>query len=188
MGLQELCGHPNIACEILSKSAFSVGGDLVSRYIWRGADYGNSPAIQPAVAFSVAGFKIGSWGSYGLGQYSKEINDTTIVNMGHYAEFDLYVSYTWKGFTVMAYDYFFPNGLNPNTGNKFYNFNNATTGHTLEACLSWAGPEKFPLQLFAGTFVYGADKGKDSCMEPEAKTITRPILKPRTPSMSKGLA
>jgi hypothetical protein len=143
-------------------ASFSAGTDIVSRYIWRGADYGNSPAIQPAVAFSVEGFKVGFWGSYGLGQSSKQINDSTIVNMGHYAEFDTYISYTWKGITLMAYDYFFPNPLNPNSGNKFYNFNSSTTGHTLEVCLSWAGTEKFPLQLYAGTFVYGADKGKDA--------------------------
>ncbi|MCX6304772.1 MAG: hypothetical protein NT040_07380 [Bacteroidetes bacterium] len=145
-----------------STAAFSVGADLVSRYLWRGADYGNSPAIQPALAFSVEGFKAGFWGSYGLGQYSKQINDTTVANMGHYSEFDFYLSYTWKGFTVMAYDYFFPNSLNPNSGNKYFNFKKNTTGHTLEVCLSWAGPEKFPLQLYAGTLVYGADKDKDS--------------------------
>lgn len=144
------------------KAAFSVGADLVSRYIWRGSDYGNSPAVQPAVAFSVAGFKAGFWGSYGLGQYSKKINDSTVANMGHYAEFDFYLSYTWKGFTVTAYDYFFPNPLNPNEGNKYYNFKPATTGHALELSLSWAGTEKIPLQLYAGTVVYGADKNQDS--------------------------
>ncbi|MFZ4520717.1 MAG: TorF family putative porin [Bacteroidales bacterium] len=145
-----------------SNATFSAGADLVSRYIWRGADYGNSPAIQPAVAFSVAGFKAGFWGSYGLGQYSKKINDSTVANMGNYAEFDMYLSYSLKGFTIMAYDYFMPNSLSPNTGNKYFNFNKASTGHTLEVCLSWAGPEKFPLQLFAGTLVYGADKDKDA--------------------------
>lgn len=143
-------------------ATFSVGADLVSRYIWRGADYGNSPGIQPAVAFSVAGFKAGFWGSYGLGQYSKQINDTVVVNMGNYAEFDFYLSYTLKGFTIMAYDYFLPNSLDPNSGNRYFDFKNNTTGHTFEVCISWAGPEKFPLQLFAGTLVYGADKGKDS--------------------------
>lgn len=145
-----------------STATFSAGADLVSRYIWRGADYGNSPGIQPAVAFSVAGFKAGFWGSYGLGQYSKQINDSTIANMGNYAEFDFYISYSIKGFTLMLYDYYFPNSLNPNSGNKYFNFKNSTTGHTLEACLSWAGPEKFPLQLYAGTLIYGADKDKDS--------------------------
>ncbi len=145
-----------------SAATFSAGADLVSRYIWRGTDYGNSPAIQPAIAFSVAGFKAGFWGSYGLGAYSRQINDSTIANMGHYAEVDFYLSYTLKGFTIMAYDYFLPNSLEPNNGNKYFNFKNKTTGHTVEICLSWAGPEKFPLQLYAGTLVYGADKGKDS--------------------------
>ncbi len=143
-------------------ATFSAGADLTSRYIWRGADYGNSPAIQPSVAFSVAGFKAGFWGSYGLSQYSKQINDTTVLDKGHYAEFDFYLSYTLKGFTLMAYDYFFPNSLDPNNGNRYFNFRNSNTGHTLEICLSWAGPEKFPLQLYAGTLVYGADKGKDA--------------------------
>ena len=145
-----------------SKAQFSAGADLVSRYLFRGTDFGNSPAIQPAISFSVAGFKAGLWGSYGVGQYSKQVNDTTIVNMGHFTEFDVYISYSLKGFTIMAYDYFFPNPLNPNSGNQYYNFENKTTGHTLEVCLSWAGPEKFPLQLYAGTLVYGADKGKDA--------------------------
>jgi hypothetical protein len=145
-----------------SIASFSAGADLVSQYIWRGADYGNSPSVQPAVAFSVAGFKAGFWGAYGLGQYSKQINDSTVANMGHYSEFDFYLSYTWKGFTMMAYDYFFPNSLNPNSGNKYFNFKKSSTGHTIEICLSWAGTEKFPLQLYAGTLVYGADKGKDS--------------------------
>ena len=141
-------------------ATFSAGADLVSRYVWRGADYGNSPGIQPAVAFSVAGFKAGFWGSYGMGQYSRKINDSTVANMGHYAEFDMYVSYTMKGFTLMAYDYFFPNSLSPNTGNKYFNFKKNSTGHTVEVCLSWAGPEKFPLQLYAGTFVYGGRQRK----------------------------
>ena len=139
-----------------------LGADLVSRYIWRGTDFGNAPAIQPTVAVSVAGLKVGFWGSYGLGQYSKKINDSTVADMGNYSEFDWYVSYTLKGFTLTLNDYFFPNSLSPNSGNKYFNYKNATTGHTMEVVLSWAGPEKFPLQLMAGTLIYGADKDKDS--------------------------
>jgi hypothetical protein len=140
----------------------NLGADLVSRYIWRGRDYGNSPAIQPNVSFSVAGFKIGAWGSYAFAQSTKMINDTTLVNMGHYAEMDLYACYTYKWFTLQVTDYFFPNPLNANDGNKYYNYKNATTGHTFEGCLMFAGPDKFPLQLCVATLFYGADKGKDS--------------------------
>ncbi len=147
---------------VKAPAQFNLGADLVSRYIWRGRDYGNSPSVQPNISFSVAGFKIGAWGSYGLAQSTKKINDTTLVNMGHYAELDLYVCYTYKWFTLQVTDFFFPNPLNANDGNKYYNYKNATTGHTLEGCLMFAGPEKFPLQLCVSTFFYGADKGKDS--------------------------
>ena len=30
-----------------SSSPFSVGGDLVSSYLWRGTKFGTGPAIQP---------------------------------------------------------------------------------------------------------------------------------------------
>ena len=132
---------------------FSLGADLVSRYIWRGKDYGNSPAIQPNVAFSVAGLKIGVWGSYGV--IYRE-------NSGNYAEFDPYISYTWKWFTVGVTDYFFPNELTPNYNNRYFNYDSKRTGHAFEACITFTGPEKFPIQVFAGSLFYGADKGKDS--------------------------
>lgn len=141
---------------------FSLGADLVSRYVWRGMDYGNSPAIQPNVSFSVAGFKIGAWGSYGFVPYSKEINDSTTKSMGNFVESDLNISYTFKGFTLMVTDYFFPNSLCPNEDNKYFNYDHKTTGHTFEASLSYIGPESFPILLYAGMHVYGADKGKDS--------------------------
>jgi len=132
---------------------FSVGADLVSRYIWRGKDYGNSPAVQPNVALSLAGLKIGVWGSYGI-LYRD--------SLGNYAEIDPYISYTWKWFTIGITDYFNPNGITPNEGNRYFNYNNHTTGHSFEGSLTFTGPEKFPLQVYVGTFFYGADKGKDS--------------------------
>jgi len=72
------------------------------------------------------------------------------------------MSYTLKNVTLMVYDYFYPNPLSPNTNINYYNMKNATTGHAAEVCLSYAGPSKFPLQLYVGTLVWGADKGKDS--------------------------
>jgi len=132
---------------------FNAGADLVSRYIWRGKDYGNSPAIQPNLSFSYTGLKIGIWGSYCF-VYRE--------NSGNYAEFDPYISYTWKWFTLGVTDYFYPNGITPNENNHYFNYNSRTTGHTFEGSLTFTGPEKFPLQVLAGTLFYGADKGKDS--------------------------
>ncbi len=138
----------------LNPVQFNVGADLVSRYIWRGKDYGNSPAIQPNVSFSYAGLRIGVWGSYGV-----LYNETS----GNYAEFDPNISYTLKWFTIGVTDYFYPNGFSPNNDLKFdryFIYANDKTGHIFEASLTFTGPENVPLQVYAGTMFYGADKGK----------------------------
>ncbi len=143
-------------------AAINFGADLMSRFIWRGIDFGNSPAIQPNLSFSYKGLNIGAWGSYAFSGYKIQINDTTVEDAGTYAETDLYISYTYKWFTLMVFDYFTVNGLNPNEGNRYFDYNQATTGHTVEGCLSFDGPENFPVQLMASVLFYGADKGRDS--------------------------
>jgi hypothetical protein len=144
----------------------NLGADLVSRYIWRGIDYGNSPAFQPNVYFSWSGLNFGFWGSYAFASHSIMINDTTIIDAGNYSEMDFYISYTYKWFTLMAFDYFCPNPIDPNyTDDKYYqyfNFDQKTTGHTVELSLAFAGPDAFPIKFLASTLVYGADKAKDS--------------------------
>ncbi len=140
----------------------SFGADFFSRYIWRGYDYGNSPAIQPNIDFSWNGLNIGAWGSYAFSKHSIQVNDTTVVDAGNYSEVDLYVSYTYKWITLLVYDYFTLNGLNPNEGNRYFDYRNTTTGHTFEASLSFNGTETFPLRILAGTLFYGDDKNKDS--------------------------
>jgi hypothetical protein len=144
---------------------FSLGADLASRYIWRGRDYGNSPCIQPNVAVSFAGLKFGVWGSYGFVSHE---------NSGSYAEIDPYISYTWKWFTIGVTDYFFPNGFTPNDGNTYFNYESKTTGHTFEGCLTFTGPEKFPITVFAGTHFYGADKGTHpkGVFEPDTSNVS----------------
>jgi hypothetical protein len=146
----------------LAAPAVNLGADLVSRYVWRGIDFGNSPAIQPNLSFSWKGFNIGAWGSFAFSGNHIQVNDSTILDAGTYAEADLFVSYTYEWFTLMVFDYFTMNGLNPNEGNRYFDYANATTGHTLEGCLSFEGPENFPLQIMASTLFYGADKDQDS--------------------------
>ena len=148
--------------ENTSGASLSFGADLVSRYVWRGMDYGNSPAIQPSIALSWKGFTLGAWSTYAFANHSVAINDSTRIDAGKYAEFDLYLSYTWKWFTLMIYDYYSPNGIDPNGGGNYFDYKNSTTGHTLEGCICFQGPEKFPVKFTAATLFYGADKGKDS--------------------------
>ncbi len=142
------------------------GADIMSRYIWRGFDFGNSPAIQPSIYLSWRGLNLGAWGSYSFASNRIMINDTVSVNMGNYTEIDLYLSYTLKWFTFMFFDYFVPNGLDPDyTGlqnYQYFNYDKKTTGHAFEVSIGFSGPEKFPIKFFAGTVVYGSDKAKDT--------------------------
>lgn len=150
------------ACDTTSKIDFTISADLVSRYIWRGTDYGNSPAVQPTLAVEWNGFELGSWGSYGFSSYSMKVNDSVTEEMGHFAEIDWYLSYKFKWFTLMVYDYFTMNGMNPNSGNNYFDFKNSTTGHTLEGSLTFEGPDPWPVTCMVSTLFYGADKDQDS--------------------------
>lgn len=95
--LLSLGGNSLKAQEAKDTSPFSFGADLVSRYIFRGLDFGNSPAIQPAFSFSKNNFTIGAWGSYAF------IASPTGI------EADLYASYEFDfGLSVGITDYYFP--------------------------------------------------------------------------------
>jgi hypothetical protein len=79
------------------QAQFSASADVVSRYIWRGADYGQSAAVQPALAYTYEGLEVGAWGSYSLSADGAGANEN-----------DLYVSYSYSAFTLTLSDYYFP--------------------------------------------------------------------------------
>ncbi|GJQ64212.1 MAG: hypothetical protein SCALA702_32650 [Melioribacteraceae bacterium] len=124
-----------------SKLEVNSGADMVSRYIWRGIDFGKSPAVQPSLSFGISGFEIGFWGSYTLNETASGSD-----------EIDTWISYTIENdaisVTALVTDYYFPNA-----GIKWGNFNNyddpdGAGAHTLEAGVS-VGFGKFPLSLSA---------------------------------------
>lgn len=132
-------------CFLPASHAQSVdlGADLMSRYVWRGTDFGESPSIQPALSFSAGGFSVGSWGSYAMNPQSSGAN-----------EHDLWASYSVEtaGGTVElgVTDYYFPNG-----GVGFFNFEDGGTGaHQVETFVSYAGPEGAPFTLYGSIFAY----------------------------------
>lgn len=147
--------------EKTAKVTLNVGADLVSRYIWRGQNYGNSPAIQPTLSLDAFGFTLGAWGSYGLSRSTFWIDDSTSVEE-NYSEIDLFVAYTYKYFTLMLTDYYVAIPVDTLPGMNYFNWKNTTTWHTMELTLILDGPEKFPIQFIASTLIYGADKGKDT--------------------------
>jgi hypothetical protein len=88
-----------------SFAQFSAGADIVSRYLWRGWDFGNSAAVQPALAYTTAAgegsFEIGAWGSFAL-------TGGGLFGDDSFNENDLYVSYSNGPVSVVLTDYFFP--------------------------------------------------------------------------------
>ena len=88
---------------IISLSALmaetTIGADVVSRFVWRGTDYGNAAAVQPGIETAVGPITVGAWGSWSISPGPSDASGN---------ECDLYASTTVGpvGFTLT--DYFFP--------------------------------------------------------------------------------
>ena len=116
-------------------SPISIGVDLMSRYVWRGTDYGSSPSIQPSLELGLGGFALGVWGAY-------------TTNLPGVQELDLYATYTFSDvFTIGITDYFFPNEI---FGYDYYEFRGDSSAHILEGIASFNGLEDLPLTLMVG--------------------------------------
>ena len=124
---------------------FKLGADVVSSYVWRGGDLGDSPAIQPALSYTCkSGLSIGLWGSYAISENTN--NDTATSD--RYKEVDLTVSMPVGPVTLAVTSY----NANPEAGNTF-EFGN-DSNNTVEVSASYT---KNKLGLMAGVFVGGND-------------------------------
>lgn len=130
-------------CFVPTAQAQSVdlGADIMSRYVWRGTDFGNTAAIQPSLSFSSGGFTIGAWGSF----------DLSPTNGSAVNENDLYASYGFETsagtFSLSVTDFYFSN-----PGNEFFDYSD-TGAHVIEPGLSYSGP----VSLSASINAHGAD-------------------------------
>lgn len=134
-----------------AEGALSVAANaaFVSRYNWRGGDYGDAAAIQPAVTLTYKGLSTGFWGSYSA----------------NFEEIDTWASYGYQvpnsvTITGIVTDYYFP-------GEQLdlFNYNDwddpdGSGAHTIELGALISGPEKFPVILSAFVNVYN-DQGKN---------------------------
>ncbi|NTV26777.1 MAG: hypothetical protein HGB01_11290 [Chlorobiaceae bacterium] len=68
---------------------FKVGADLVSSYVWRGTELGDSPAVQPTLSYTFKnGIVLGAWGSYAFethGYRYKEVDLSATVPVGPFS-------------------------------------------------------------------------------------------------------
>ena len=152
----------------------TAGADLVSRYIWRGADINNQPNVQPSITFEYGGLQAGLWGSYGFGHLNPVDTDYKLSS-----EID-----TWLGYsvdlssslnaTLLITDYYFPNA-----GIKIGNFNNYDNingpgAHTIEAGIILAGSQSFPISLSGYMNIYN-DKGNNVYVQADYSTAINEI-------------
>ncbi|MBI5217407.1 MAG: hypothetical protein HY958_00560 [Bacteroidia bacterium] len=135
-------------------SPFSLGADVMSRYIWRGVNLGgSSPSIQPWLKYTVSTkdtthvFTVSAWGAYSVAEFKTQ-------------ETDLILSYTFKNMvTFWLTDYFcFKDTILAR--NKYFNYNQKTTGHIFEPGISFYGTQEIPFTLSFFMNVYGADAKK----------------------------
>jgi hypothetical protein len=124
---------------------FSVGADLVSSYVWRGA-WGAGASIQPSAGLEIGGFSLSAWGS-------------TDITFGFSKEVDFTAGYSIAGLSLAITDYWWEG----EDEFKYFNYDKETTAHLWEATVGYTLPtESFPLSLSVNTFFAGADVEKGS--------------------------
>ena len=128
---------------------FTVQGDLVSSYVWRGM-YQTSASFQPTFGLSIAGFSLTAWGS----------TDFTGVNENSglgAKEIDLTAAYTFgnTGLTLSVADLWWAG----QGAGKYFNFKSHETAHHFECAIAYSLPvAKFPLSIAWYTMFAGMDK------------------------------
>ncbi|MBR0046082.1 MAG: hypothetical protein IJP75_04255 [Bacteroidaceae bacterium] len=112
-----LCGATAVEAQ-KTKVEATIGADVVNQYIWRGQDLGHT-AFQPTLGISYKGLSLSAWGSVGL----TDPDDTK--------EFDLTLGYTIGGFNIGVTDYWFSEGLDPES--RYFMYEAHRTNHLFEA-------------------------------------------------------
>lgn len=135
--------------DTISKISTSVSVDLVSHYIWRGQDYGQTPGIQPGLSATWNDFTLRYWGAYRIGGSGDH-------------ETDLYIEKTIGPVTFSIWDYW---SYSDSISNNYFDYNKNSTSHLLEAQVLLSGGEKLPFNLLGSYLFYGADPTKSIYFE-----------------------
>ena len=123
--------------------------ELETAHLWRGLEVSKGLTFDNDVFISDNNdhFRFGLWGG--------------MQTDGDYKEFDYYASYTHGGFKLAVWDiYNFSDGIYANDkAYRIFNYNARTTGHFIDAAVSYDFGEKFPLSLSWSTILAGRDRG-----------------------------
>ncbi len=147
------------------------GADLVNRYVWRGLDFGDAPAIQPWLNFNLGGLDAGFWASYATSNNNWAASP--------FAEIDAYISYTYQipnsvALTAIVTDYYFPSA-----GPDYLNYDNYDNedgpgAHVIELGFGIAGPESIPLTFYGFVNVHN-DEGNNMYFQLNYATAVKDV-------------
>ena len=127
-----------------------MGADLVSRYVWRGTDFGDAPAVQPWISYTMGAIEVGAWSSWSISARSVAFDDDgNLGGVGGANENDLYVTYSTGLISVTLTDYFFPNAQE----SDFFSFSDGDEVHILELSAAYSSG---PLSVM-GAFNFSGD-------------------------------
>ena len=117
-----------LSFSIPANAEFSIGADVVSRYVWRGALLDDNLAVQPFLSYGhdmgSGSLEIGAWGSFAATASGANEND-------------LYITYSTGPIAVTLTDYYFPNGGT----SDFFEYGDKEAVHQLEVMGAFAqGP------------------------------------------------
>jgi hypothetical protein len=145
-----------------SKAQINVHATLMSRYNWRGIDYGNSPTLLPALDYTIKNFTVGITGAYSFPDSSNG-----------YAENDFWIEYkipsSHGNVSLLCTDLYFPS-----MRKNFFNFGNDNGAHTIEIGMQFTGNQNSPVILRIYRDVYN-DPDRSSYGEIEFPTSTNNI-------------
>ena len=127
-----------------AKIEFAANAQLVSRYLWRGQDYGHAPSFQPGAELSWRGFAFGAWSAL------------RIAGDGE-PELDFYISKELGKFTFAVWDYW---SYDKELRTQYFDYNSATTSHMFEGQVIYSTGERNQFNLLLSSLFFGADPTK----------------------------
>ncbi len=132
-------------CHDASAQVIALGSDFVSRYVWRGTDFGESASIQPSAVVEHGRFAATAWASYSLQPDGAGANELDLT-----VALELYRGHAGT-VTIGGTDYYFPApGASP-----LFDFSGDGDGsHFVEPFVRLDGPPAFPISLHGSFFAY----------------------------------
>ena len=106
----------------------AIEADLVSRYVWRGQDYG-AVSLQPTLALSYKGLSLEAWGNVGLSDPHDDEEIELTLRYEHSCGLHVALTDYWMAYGKRAID----SGEVSDPDNRYFCYSSHSTNHVFEA-------------------------------------------------------